>query len=196
MVAVLENALNDWLAQMAGVPSAHPIECILIGIVWMACMSVRSIFAAVISTLLSFLAVMLLAPAQSDIVRWVMLGVLFVANVTVVLHIVRWRKAARRQLDGVSAELAHVRRAYEAEVHWRMAAYKLEASQIAATEVPMGDLTERVETLARQLNATRPAKKKSAPEEKLDAAYAASWGAASPARIPWSPVRGFASELK
>ncbi len=194
MVAVLENALNDWLAQMAGVPSAHPIECILIGIVWMACMSVRSVFAAVIATLLAILAMMLLAPAQSEIVRWTMLGVLFVANAVVVLHIVQGRKAARRELDAVNAELERVRRAYEAEVHWRMAAYKLEASQVASMEVPMGDLTERVETLARQLNATRPAQKKGAPE-KPNGSYAASWGA-SPARIPWSPVRGFVSELK
>lgn len=155
MGAGLQHELSSWFAQLAEVPVTHPIASLLIGLAWVGCLLARSMFAACMATLLAVLALMLLTPGQSDVARWAMLGVLLVANVVIVLHIWAWRSAVTRELGSVTAELDRVRRAYDGEVNWRMAAYREEAARLASGDVPVADLTERVEKLVRQLDASR-----------------------------------------
>jgi hypothetical protein len=155
MGAGLQNELSTWFAQLAEVPGTHPIATVLIGLAWAGCLLARSMFAACMATLLAALALMLLTPGQSEVARWAMLGVLLVADAVIVLHIWAWRSRMTRELGSVSAELDRVQRAYDGEVHWRMAAYREEAARLATGDMPLADLNDRVEKLVRQLDASR-----------------------------------------
>ncbi len=155
MVAVLRDGLSAWLDQLMAVPSTHPIACALIGLAWIGSLSLRSLSAAAIATLLAVATLIQLSPLQAVTPLWAVLAVVLLANALLALQVLTWRNTVKRKLDSMNDELSKIRSAYEGEVHWRMAAYRVEASKLATSEVPIADLTERVEMLARQLNASR-----------------------------------------
>lgn len=155
MVALLESEFRAWFDPIMAVTATYPIICALIGLTWIACLLTRSVFAAIVASVLATAAFVLLAPQLTDTLRWIVVALVLLANALLALHIRIWRRAAARELARVNSELERVTRAYDKEVQWRMAAYRQEASQIEKADLPIAELTQRVEKLARQLDSRK-----------------------------------------